>query len=225
MIDDADTPAKWYYKLKAACLASRRNGTAFEHPLKGPITLRWRRSRDPQPADPVTYEINVCTISPPVCVYTTTTTDSQLVVTASLAPFTQYEWYVRAKDPALHARESRDHYRFTTGNITGVPQSPPPTAPKILLAQSRPNPVSNGSRIDFSLNGASGTVPVTLRLFNAQGRLVKSLLEGAPRTVPGVGSVSWDGRDENGRLMPSGIYYYQIEAMGRREAKRLVVVR
>jgi len=42
LIDDADTPAKWYYKLKAAHLASRQNGTAFEHPLKGPVTLRWR---------------------------------------------------------------------------------------------------------------------------------------------------------------------------------------
>ena len=190
-----------------------------------PITLRWNRSRDPQLGDAVTYEVNVCTISPPQCVYTTTTPDTQLVVTANLAPFTQYEWYVRAKDPALHARESRDHYRFTTGNITGVPQSPPPTAPKVLLAQSRPNPVSNGSRIDFSLSGAPGLVPVTLRLFDAQGRLVRTLLEGEPRTVPGAGSATWDGTDANGRVVPSGIYYYQIDAMGRREAKRLVVVR
>ena len=169
--------------------------------------------------------MSVCTVSPPQCVYTTTTPDTQLVVTASLAPFTQYEWYVRAKDPALHARESRDHYRFTTGNITGVPQSPPPTAPKVLLAQSRPNPVSNGSRIDFTLSGAPGLVPVSLRLFDAQGRLVRTLLEGEPRTVPGAGSAAWDGTDANGRVVPSGIYYYQIEAMGRREAKRLVVVR
>ena len=42
LLDDADTPAKWYYKLKAAYLASRRNGVAFDHPLKGPVTLRWR---------------------------------------------------------------------------------------------------------------------------------------------------------------------------------------
>ena len=42
LIDDADTPAKWYYKLKAAYLASRRNGTAFEHPLKELTLLRWR---------------------------------------------------------------------------------------------------------------------------------------------------------------------------------------
>jgi len=42
LLDDADTPAKWYYKLKAAHLAARRNGGVFDHPLKEPVTLRWR---------------------------------------------------------------------------------------------------------------------------------------------------------------------------------------
>lgn len=190
-----------------------------------PITLRWRRSRDPQPADPVTYEVSICTVSPAQCVFTMSTPDTQLVVTASLLPFTPYEWFVTAKDPALHGRESRDRYRFTTGNISGVPLTPPPTAPKVLLAQSRPNPASTGSRIDFSLAGAAGVVPVNLRLFDARGRLVRTLLENHASVVPGNCSVPWDGADRNGRLVPSGIYYYQIEAMGRRESKRLVVVR
>ena len=42
LIDDADTPAKWYYKLKAAYLDSMRTGQPLDHPLKGPVTLRWR---------------------------------------------------------------------------------------------------------------------------------------------------------------------------------------
>ncbi len=42
LIDDADTPAKWYYKLKAAHLASVQSGQPFDHPLKGPVKLRWR---------------------------------------------------------------------------------------------------------------------------------------------------------------------------------------
>jgi phenylpropionate dioxygenase-like ring-hydroxylating dioxygenase large terminal subunit len=42
LIDDADTPAKWYYKLKAAHLASTRTGQPLDHPLKGRVTLRWR---------------------------------------------------------------------------------------------------------------------------------------------------------------------------------------
>jgi len=42
LVDDADTPAKWYYKLKAAHLASMQTGQPFDHPLKGRVTLRWR---------------------------------------------------------------------------------------------------------------------------------------------------------------------------------------
>ena len=37
LIDDADKPAKWYFALKAA----RLRGTG-EHPLRGPVELRWR---------------------------------------------------------------------------------------------------------------------------------------------------------------------------------------
>jgi phenylpropionate dioxygenase-like ring-hydroxylating dioxygenase large terminal subunit len=42
LIDDADRPAKWYYKLKAAHLASIQTGQPFEHPLKERVTLRWK---------------------------------------------------------------------------------------------------------------------------------------------------------------------------------------
>ncbi|MBD0316264.1 MAG: Rieske 2Fe-2S domain-containing protein [Nitrospiraceae bacterium] len=41
-IGDADMPAKWYYKLKAAHLASVQTGQPMEHPLKERVTLRWR---------------------------------------------------------------------------------------------------------------------------------------------------------------------------------------
>jgi phenylpropionate dioxygenase-like ring-hydroxylating dioxygenase large terminal subunit len=42
LLGDADMPARWYYKLKAAYLAARQHGGALDHPLKGPVTLRWR---------------------------------------------------------------------------------------------------------------------------------------------------------------------------------------
>jgi hypothetical protein len=42
LIDDADRPAKWYFGLKANLLESRRTGKAVEHPMAGPVTLRWR---------------------------------------------------------------------------------------------------------------------------------------------------------------------------------------
>ena len=42
LIDDADTPVRWYYKLKAAHLASIQTGRPFDHPLKERVTLRWK---------------------------------------------------------------------------------------------------------------------------------------------------------------------------------------
>ncbi len=42
LIDGADTPAKWYFQLKAAYLRSLEEGTEFEHPVKEPTVLRWR---------------------------------------------------------------------------------------------------------------------------------------------------------------------------------------
>jgi phenylpropionate dioxygenase-like ring-hydroxylating dioxygenase large terminal subunit len=42
LIDDADTQAKWYYQLKAAFIEAQQNGGEFNHPIKNPVTLRWR---------------------------------------------------------------------------------------------------------------------------------------------------------------------------------------
>jgi phenylpropionate dioxygenase-like ring-hydroxylating dioxygenase large terminal subunit len=42
LIDDADRPAKWYFGLKANFLEARRTGAEMEHPMTGPVTLRWR---------------------------------------------------------------------------------------------------------------------------------------------------------------------------------------
>ncbi len=42
LIDDADRPAKWYFQLKEAYLAQRRDRGAFCHPLTNPVILKWR---------------------------------------------------------------------------------------------------------------------------------------------------------------------------------------
>jgi phenylpropionate dioxygenase-like ring-hydroxylating dioxygenase large terminal subunit len=42
LIDDADRPAKWYFALKRARLEAEESGRAMQHPMDGPVTLRWR---------------------------------------------------------------------------------------------------------------------------------------------------------------------------------------
>ena len=42
LIDDADRPAKWYFQLKEAYRDAQRTGEPMQHPISGPVTLRWR---------------------------------------------------------------------------------------------------------------------------------------------------------------------------------------
>lgn len=42
LVGDADRFARWYFQLKRAYLEARRTGTALIHPIRTPVTLRWR---------------------------------------------------------------------------------------------------------------------------------------------------------------------------------------
>lgn len=42
LIDDSDRPARWYFQLKEAHLKAVQTGRPMEHPIPGPVTLRWR---------------------------------------------------------------------------------------------------------------------------------------------------------------------------------------
>ena len=81
-----------------------------------------------------------------------------------------------------------------------------PLGPAALaLSQSTPNPFHASARIAFGLPRAG---QVRLQLFDASGRLVRTLLDGE---VPaGFQSVVWDGRTSAGQPAASGIYFYRL---------------
>jgi Subtilase family/FlgD Ig-like domain len=191
-----------------------------------PVTFKWRRTTDPQ-AGALTYRLSLYAISPqPCCLYEVTTTESSLVYNGYLGPSRTYEWLVTAIDPQGHERLSKDFFRFTTGATTDVPTpAAPPSAPQVTLRQNRPNPARSLTEVDFLLAGQSGVVPVTLRIFDAQGRLVRTLLDHVNETVPAQCTARWDGTDEKGRRATSGIYYYRLEVAEETFSKRLVLVR
>jgi hypothetical protein len=106
--------------------------------------------------------------------------------------------------------------------LTGVTDAPEsPAHPAIFaLQQNRPNPCSSGgTSIGFSL-ARSGTA--RLLVFDVQGRTVRRLVDG---TCPaGFQSVVWDGTDDRGTTVPSGIYLYRLEADGRANVRKLIRV-
>ncbi|HET8624771.1 MAG TPA: FlgD immunoglobulin-like domain containing protein, partial [Gemmatimonadales bacterium] len=89
------------------------------------------------------------------------------------------------------------------------------------LGQNAPNPFNPSTVIRYSV---AQTGPVTLRIFNAGGALVRTLVD--TQHAPGDYSVRWDGHDDSGRRLSSGVYFYKIEtAAGFRDSKKLILLK
>jgi hypothetical protein len=88
------------------------------------------------------------------------------------------------------------------------------------LGTSYPNPMNPTARVEYSVKQQG---PVTLRVFDVTGRLVVTLVD---QVMPaGNHHVVWNGRNAAGRLVASGVYFYQIEANGFNDAKKMVVLK
>ncbi|MFO7649753.1 MAG: FlgD immunoglobulin-like domain containing protein [bacterium] len=62
---------------------------------------------------------------------------------------------------------------------------------------------------------------VSLRVYNTAGRLVRVLEEG--ERAPGRYSTRWNGRDDEGRRLAAGVYFYALEAGERRLSRKVVL--
>ncbi len=78
-----------------------------------------------------------------------------------------------------------------------------PTA--VALLGNHPNPFNPQTTISFSL---PTNQDVTLRIYSARGRLVHSLLSGPQQA--GLHHAVWDGHDDQGRGVASGVYFYRL---------------
>ncbi|HUI11529.1 MAG TPA: carboxypeptidase regulatory-like domain-containing protein [Bacteroidota bacterium] len=77
------------------------------------------------------------------------------------------------------------------------------------LSQNYPNPFNPSTKISFTLPQAG---VVTLRVFNLLGQQVATLVNG--QLGAGLHEMTWDGRDDEGRGLASGVYFYRIHVSG-----------
>lgn len=88
------------------------------------------------------------------------------------------------------------------------------------LSQNYPNPFNPVTTITYQLPEDSN---ISLKIFNNNGKLVKVLIEEYERI--GSYQINWDGRDENGVLVPSGLYLYQIATGSYSQSNKMVLIR
>ena len=93
--------------------------------------------------------------------------------------------------------------------------------PKALaLSAPAPNPARGSCTLRLALPRAA---QVTLAVYDQQGRRVRTLLAGAQPA--GELPVVWDGRDDGGRAVASGIYFVRCEVEGRTFTRRIAALR
>jgi hypothetical protein len=104
--------------------------------------------------------------------------------------------------------------------MTAVEAGTAPAVSGFTLWPNTPNPFNASTRVTFSLPAAGGVI---LTVYDLRGQVVRSLV-GGDRPA-GSHEVEWDGRDQGGRAVASGIYLARLHAGGVVQARKMVVMR
>ncbi len=91
---------------------------------------------------------------------------------------------------------------------------------KFDVAQNYPNPFNPSTQINYQLPEASH---VTIQIYDIRGNLVRVLEDG--RKQAGYHSVIWDGRNDSGIQVSSGVYIYKVKAGENVISKRMMMVK
>jgi hypothetical protein len=98
--------------------------------------------------------------------------------------------------------------------------SPDPLPGTVVLHQNFPNPLWGHTRIRFELPVRGMT---ELAVYDAAGRRVRTLMRCT--AGPGPGEYAWDGTDDAGRNLASGVYFLRLRAGTAERTRKLVIIR
>jgi hypothetical protein len=149
------------------------------------------------------------------------------------------EWQVISVPMSALNVETPIEFIRWTGNLNGtfyiadvsLVAAVPPEVPTLVvdtpagpasfaLAQNAPNPFNGKTRINFDLSRAQ---VVDLRVFNLLGQTVRTLVAGS--LSAGRHSVGWDGRDQSGAEMATGVYVYRLQTTEGHQSRNLLLLR
>jgi subtilisin family serine protease len=153
--------------------------------------------------------------------------------TVSPGPPRKLEYFVDGSMITLEAKVRATAYSSAAGTAVGhsdslfiigapvaVEAEPTPAAPRFALEANRPNPFNPVTTIVFEIPRAGRA---TLRIYSVRGALVRTLVD---EPLPaGRYSARWDGRDDRGVGLASGIYIYELDEGGRQASRKMSLLK
>lgn len=120
---------------------------------------------------------------------------------------------------ASGAPEDKDSCTITvvvTDEIVSIPDN----APRASLGNCYPNPFNPSMTIEFALPDKQH---VTLVIYDSAGRRVRTLVDEV--AVQGISRISWDGRNDSGSLVASGIYFVRLKSNGDTMTRKIALLK
>lgn len=117
--------------------------------------------------------------------------------------------FVNQKDEDWHSKPT---------NISAEPKM-------MILSQNYPNPFNKMTTIIYKIPQPAqplNNVEVSLVIYDLSGKPIRTLENGMQN--PGTYRVYWNGKDQNGNKIASGIYFYELKAGKQRQIKKLVYI-
>jgi M6 family metalloprotease-like protein len=102
----------------------------------------------------------------------------------------------------------------------------PGVIPKsFVLEQNYPNPFNPITHIRYSIQN-TGAFPIpntVLKIYNVLGQEIRTLID--RKQIPGEYDIEWDGNDQYGNRVASGLYFYRISRGADKETKKMVLLK
>ncbi len=156
--------------------------------------------------------------------------DLRFVIFPGATP--QFVWVDTVRDPrngTVGFGGPRGDYDFVPalkrgflryGGATGIGDTPTALPTEIALMQNYPNPFNPETNIEFRLPSATN---VTLEVYNLLGQKVKTLV--SDYREAGYHTVRWNGTNDSGDLVPSGVYFYRMTAGDFVKTNKMIMLR
>lgn len=130
----------------------------------------------------------------------------------------QGHWWFRVTAVDIHGNESSPSN--VAGMLSLVAVDPNGLPATLAVRSATPNPFNPITEIRCDLPGDGN---VTLDVYDLSGRAVRRLVDGA--RAAGTFAATWDGRDDRGRQVPSGIYFARLASGGTESVLKLVLAK
>ncbi|MCJ7812841.1 T9SS type A sorting domain-containing protein, partial [bacterium] len=188
------------------------------HDLNYPWEFRWKKSENVDAGDAITYSFYFSP-SPYLSGLGTLKTAFLKDTTALLVPQLDgtYYWGVRAKDSQGYETWCDVIFEISIETGVGSEEEIPST---YHLFQNFPNPFNPETVIQYQLPKNDHVV---LQIFDIRGSVVRILVE--DQINAGVYKVLWDGKDQQGMLVSSGVYFVEIRTDQFIQHRKMILIR